>query len=131
VKMFFAKAVAAEHLDDIETYVIVLAEEVDGSGARVELQLADWFDEQDETYGMDTYCVCTEDGATKYGGILGWTLGETFLELRLDEKAAAVFGVEGGFRVEFDAKFHERLERGLSIVLRATRSSGAAGDGSQ
>ncbi|WP_394840380.1 Imm10 family immunity protein [Pendulispora rubella] len=47
----------------------MLAECTVGSGARLEIQRALTFDDQDKALDMDTYSLCTEDGKTHYGGV--------------------------------------------------------------
>lgn len=110
---FTARAVAAEELPDLETFAVVLAEHEDGSGLRLELQrsLTD-----DADPGLDTYCLCTEDGACHYGGVASWSFTGRVLTLALDARAAAVFGV-AGFEIEVGGDV-DRVTRGLERVLR-------------
>ena len=114
---FNAKALSAAELSDIDTFAVVLAEELDGSGARLELQRSLSFDEQDQRHGQDTYCLCTEQGATHYGGVTSWTLTQDSLQILLDTKAAEALGVEGGFVVDFAPENLPVLEEGLKRVL--------------
>lgn len=95
MRSFTARAVAAEELPDLETFAVVFAENVDGSGQRLELQRSLPPNEDEEDEDMQTYCVCTEDGACCYGGVTGWSLDGARFELRLDERAARVFGADG------------------------------------
>jgi len=113
---FTARAVAAEERRDLNTFVVVLAENQDGSGARLELQKALCLDEQDRKLEMDTYCLCTEEGATFYGGIKSWKLMSDLLEINLDMQAAEALGVQG-FAISFSAKDFAMLEEGLAKVL--------------
>jgi Immunity protein 10 len=113
---FTARAVAAEELRDINTFVVVLAENHDGSGARLELQKALRLDERDRKLEMDTYCLCTQEGATFYGGIESWKLMSDLLEINLNTRATEVLGVLG-FAISFSAKDFAMLENGLAKVL--------------
>ncbi len=115
---FSANAVAAEVLQEANTFVVCLAEELDGSGQRLELQRALSFDEQDRGMGMDTYCVATESGASYYGGVRSWNLEPKLLTLELDVEASTVLGVSG-FEVELNVSSSEiqKLARGLHWVL--------------
>jgi hypothetical protein len=92
VDIFIAGAVGIEERPDVNSVVVVLAEHADGSGARLELQRALSFDEQDRKLGMDTYCLCVTSGATHYGGVTSWSLRQGRLELALTDDAAATLG---------------------------------------
>jgi hypothetical protein len=117
MRRFKAKAVAPVELPDLNTFAVVLAEEPDGSGARLEIQKSLSFDEQDRRLGLDTYCLCTEEGATYYGGVTSWTLTQDSLEVRLDAQAAKALGVQGGFVVNFATENLPILKEGLQKVL--------------
>jgi hypothetical protein len=95
--------------------VVVLAENPDGSGARLELQKALSLDEQDRKLGMDTYCLCTDEGATFYGGIKSWKLMPDLLEINLNMQAAEALGVQG-FAISFSAKELAILEEGAGLT---------------
>ena len=115
MKFFRANAVSSVELPESATFTVVLAEELDG-GERLELQRALSFDEQDRRLGMDTYCLCTEAGCV-YGGVASWTVSADALELRLEEQAAKMLGVDGGFRVSFPPERRQVLREGLERVL--------------
>lgn len=97
---FTALAGAAEEMEDVNTFAVVLAERPDGGGQRLEIQVALEPDEQDVEQGMDTYCFCLENGATHYGGMRQWRLHGGVLEIVLDESACSALNVDGGFRIE-------------------------------
>lgn len=120
VHTFRATAVSALELTDVGVFAVVLAENADGSGARLEIQRAAAFDEQDEELGQDTYCVSTQHGVTHYGGVSAWRLTSRALELALDPAAAKALGGEPGFLVELvgvDAETLARLRDGLARVF--------------
>lgn len=117
MRRFKAKTLTAVALPDINTFAVVLAEGPDGSGVRLEIQKSLSFDEQDRRYGQDTYCLCTEEGATYYGGVTSWTLTQDSLEVRLDATAAEALGVEGGFVVDFAPESLPALKEGLERIL--------------
>ena len=116
---FTARALAATDLPDLSVFAVILAENRDGSGHRVEIQRSSSFSEQDRKLGQDTYCVSTDAGASYYGGISSWRLAEDRLEIHLDPKAAKALGVTGGFGVRLEAGEEERrsLREGLLKVL--------------
>jgi hypothetical protein len=116
MRTFTAHAVAAEELRELYAFVVVLAEDPDGSGPRLELQKALSFDEQDRMLGLDTYCLCTEAGATCYGGVKAWTIGPDALEIRLDADAAETLGTPG-FAIDFPPEEFAALRDGLTRVL--------------
>ena len=87
------RKIEAQEMPDLNSYVVVLAERDDGSGARIELQRALEFDEQDIRLGMDTYSIGTESGATCYGGIESHALGGGELIIELDRKASETLGI--------------------------------------
>lgn len=116
---FRALAIAAEALEDLGSFVVVLAERHDGGGRRLELQRALEVDPQDVERGEDTYCLVTEECAVYYGGVIAWSLVDKELKLELTPEAASVLGVDGGFSIalEADAATIERLREGLRTVL--------------
>jgi hypothetical protein len=118
MRRFKAKTLAAVALPDLNTFTVVLAEESDGSGKRLEIQTSLLFDEQDRQCGQDTYCLCTEEGATYYGGVTSWTLTQNSLQVCLDAKAAETLGVDGGFIVNFAPESLPTLKEGLERTLR-------------
>jgi hypothetical protein len=83
---FRAMAVSTMELPDLNSFVVVLAEGRDGRGRRLEIQRALAFDQQDRSLGQDTYCLCTEEGAAHYGGIIDWTLTGGELRVALDDE---------------------------------------------
>jgi hypothetical protein len=113
-----AGAVAVEEMSDINTFVVVFAQNGDGSD-RLEIQRALSFDEQDRQSGMDTYCLCLASGATHYGGVESWRLDEGGLELRLAGDAAEELGVEGVVRVDIQMApaVREKVAAGLARAL--------------
>jgi hypothetical protein len=117
VRKFRARAAAAVEIADINTFAVVITENEDGSGARLEVQRALSPDEQDRMNGQDTYCLCTEDGATHYGGVVSWSITRSSLELRLDSVAAATLGVNDGFLIALDPTDVLLIEEGLRKVL--------------
>lgn len=119
MESFEARAVAAQELTDANTFAVVLAEHPDGTGQRLELQLSLTFDDSDRRLGQDTYCICTESGATHYGGVTGWNLNELMLEITLDEAAARELGVNRGFRVALkpEVTVGIQLREGVTRVL--------------
>ncbi len=96
---------------------VILAEEESGEGARVELQRATSFDEQDRALGQDTYCLSLHTGASVYGGVTRWLLAPRRLKLELSEKAADVLELDTELTIEFDAEQRADLEEWLPKVL--------------
>jgi len=82
-------------IDDINTFLIALADRADSPGHYLELQRSIEEDEQDAALGMDTYCIVTASGATHYGGIISCILSDDSLELEFSEAAEAKLGIKG------------------------------------
>lgn len=113
---FRADAVAATVLDDVGTFVVVLAQNVDGSGERLEVQRALEFDDRDRRLGEDTYCISDSSGATSYGGVLSWELKRGALHLLLTEPCARVMGV-AGYIVDYPPEHEALLQAGLQRAI--------------
>lgn len=94
-----ARVVGVSRVGDPPVLVAACAEQADGSGFGLEFQLASSFDDQDRRLGMDTYCVCTSEGATHYGGVLSLAVNADLIDLRLDPAAAAGLGVPERIRL--------------------------------
>jgi Immunity protein 10 len=120
VTEFNAAAVGAEEMTDNNCYVLVLAEQSDGTGQRLEFQMARSY-EQDKTFGMDTYCLCTETGACHYGGVTSWTLIEdqAVLIVTLNKAASKVLDVVGGFRIKVPHRDLPIVRESLHRILAA------------
>lgn len=99
--LFTASRVDVERMDDLNAFVIVFAEKEDGTGHRLEFQRSLQHDDQDAALGMDTYCLCSSNGATYYGGIAAWSINPAGLDLTLHQNAASTLGVPVRFRVGF------------------------------
>lgn len=97
---FVAKAGAAQEFEDLECFVVVLAEEPDGDGARLEIQRSLEDDPQDVALGLATYCLCTQQGATCYGGVTSWRVRDGCLTLHLDDRAADTLGLDHEIAIE-------------------------------
>ena len=110
---FTASRVAFEEVDGV--FIVALAEHGDGDGAHVMFQSGPT-DEQDVALGMDTYCICTDNGACHYGGIASWRIAGGELEIELDEQAKRVLGCDG-FRVRIPADDEGAVRDGLERIL--------------
>ena len=97
---FVATAGIAQEFEDVDTFAVILSEEPDGDGARLEIQVALVDYPQDEALGQDTYCLCTQTGATHYGGVTSWRVQDGSLLLWLDEDAAEELGVDRDIAIE-------------------------------
>lgn len=117
---FEVRRIAVEELDDVDTFVVGLAEHEDGSGEALLLMASlTVADEQDRALGQDTYCVSTAWGATVYGGMTECALRGDLLLLRFDAVAAETLGIgqDCRFRLRVDPGSVERLKDGLRAVL--------------
>jgi hypothetical protein len=117
VQRFLAAAVSAQDIPDMNTTVMLVAENPDGSGQRLEIQRAMTLDERHESADLDTYCICTETGATHYGGILSYVIQDGSLKISLDRDASAELGV-GGFDISFAPARTAAVGSALARLLR-------------
>ena len=113
-----ASAVFCGELAD-DVLGIVVAEEESGEGARLEIQRAKVFDEEDRALRHDTYCLSLHTGATVYGGVSRWRLTPGVLSLELSAEAAETLGVEPGLTIEFDVQATDGLRQWLPRVFEA------------
>jgi hypothetical protein len=117
---FTAKGVAATELPDLNSHVVLLAEDPDGDGGPcLQISRALTFSKQDGVLGQDTYCLCTQTGATVYGGVRSYTLNGSTLTMRLDPRAQDALGVTGEFSILLDADEAtiEGVRSALALIL--------------
>jgi hypothetical protein len=72
---------------DAETLTVGLAEHSDGTG-RALLFMCELDSEPDDDGDAETYCLCTESGATSYGGFRECVLRDGTLRIRFSRAAA-------------------------------------------
>jgi hypothetical protein len=119
---FTAKGVAATELPNLNSRVVVLAEDPDGDGGpRLEISRALASTTQDRELGLDTYCLSTQTGATVYGGVRSYTLHGSTLTIRLDPRAQGALGVPEEFSILLDADEPtvETVRSALALILTA------------
>ena len=116
---FGARAVAFRRDEDLGTEYLVLAENQDGSGERLEFQRALIITDDDRRLGLDTYCLVNERGVTHYSGVEGWSLTGSLLEIKLDQDAAQELGIEGGYSIHLadPEKRADEVTVGLRAIL--------------
>lgn len=117
---FTARGVAATNLPHLNSQVVVLAEDPDRDGGpRLEISRALTNTKQDRELGQDTYCLCTQTGATVYGGVGSYSLDGSTLTMQLDPRAQEVLGVPAEFsiRLEADAATLEEVRAALATIL--------------
>jgi hypothetical protein len=95
MRRFRARAGAFLRDDESRADIVVVAEQADGGGRRLEVTRGWDVDDQDRSLGLDTYCLCLEDGATTYGGVTEWSLEDARIRIRLDDDAARALAVDG------------------------------------
>lgn len=96
-----ARVARVTDVGDPPVLVAALAEAEDGSGFGLMFQLASVFDEQDRKLGMDTYCICTSDGATHYGGVVRIRQTPQGIQIDITDSAAR--------RLSAPSRFHVRM----------------------
>jgi hypothetical protein len=117
------RAAAATQLDELNTFAVVMAEETDGSGKRIELQRALEFDEQDRSLGQDTYCTYLDDGACEYGGIRKCVLDHNELLLEFSSETALTLGLDEKVVVQLDVdpKSLDEVRTGILRIFDSDR----------
>jgi hypothetical protein len=94
------KLISIQEVKDLNTLVVVLADRSEAPTEWLEIQRSLEFDAQDEDLGMDTYCLVTSAGASRYGGIDVCKLDNGKLEIALSSAAATDLGLDQ--QLEFD-----------------------------
>jgi Immunity protein 10 len=124
VDQFTIRCVAVADDDDLNTFVVGLAEDADGSGWGLVFQIAHSFDEQDRMLGEDTYCISTTWGATVYGGLTSCVLQDDELVLEFDSEGADTLGIseECHLQLQVDRDAILQLRQGLSRVFSSGSS---------
>lgn len=92
---FAAQSVGILEPNDCDGTLVLVLEEGEAPGHRLEIQRALEFDQQDINLGMDTYCLVTESGATHYGGIQDWVVNVNQVDIELDLVACQQLGTSG------------------------------------
>jgi hypothetical protein len=116
---FTARGVSATELPDLNTEAVILTEDADGDGLRLELQRGLKYTEQDRRLGLDTYCLVTHTGATVYGGVRSYTLEGSSLTMRLEPIAYDTLGVPEEFTIllETDPATLEKVRLAMVSIL--------------
>lgn len=118
---FTAKGVGAAVLEDLNTHVVVVAEDPDGDGgAKLEISRSLTHTPQDRELGHDTYCLCVNSGPTVYGGMLAYRLEGSILSIELDERAERELGIDSDFSIllDVDQAAIEAVRTALASILR-------------
>jgi len=102
MEWFTARMLVAEEARDLNSFIVFLYENADGTGEHIEFQRSLVFDEQDAEHGMDTYCIATGEGASHYGGLVWWSVCDKTLILQIDPRAAAVLGVDQDLHISLE-----------------------------
>jgi hypothetical protein len=120
MKQFQVQSASVQTIQEHNAFVIVLAENPDGTGARIEIQKSLVLDEQDHATGMNTYCLSDDSGACHYGGVVSWELFDAcWLRLDLDGPAARALDVQNGFLLNLQIE-HEQIAHvrfGMAQIL--------------
>src|SRR5213080_2952977 len=119
------RRIAIEELEDMDAFVVGLAEHDDGSGESLVFATAlTVLDEQDRSLGQDTYSVSTAWGDTVYGGLTECVLQDDLLALTFEAAAADILGIsqECRLHLQVDQDSIDHLKQGLGRVLSPGRT---------
>lgn len=118
IESFDAHVCAVQEMEDLNTFLIALADQADAPSRYVELQRSIEQDEQDAALGMDTYCIVTALGATHYGGIVSCVLTDDRLALRFSEEAEIALGLQGyNIKLALSTPDKKSLRSGLARLF--------------
>jgi hypothetical protein len=118
VEAFVVRRVSAVEMEDLNTFAVVLSDNLDGSGDVFELQKALSFGEQDIALGQATYCLSLPSGETHYGGVVAFALEPSSFTLDLTPVAGEIFGDERlVFPLELEEKEKQTLKSGLERIF--------------
>ncbi len=123
---FTAKGVGAAVLADVNTHVVVVAQDPDGDGgAKLEISRSLTHTQQDRELGQDTYCLCVNSGPTVYGGMLAYHLEGSILSIELDERAERELGIDSNFSILLDVEqsLIEAVRTALASILREVNAT--------
>jgi hypothetical protein len=124
IKQFRAKACAIEEDEDLNSFMIVLADDPENPEEWIELQQALEYDEQDQELGMDSYCIVDESGASYYGGISECKLDQKVLGFALNEEAGATLGFDSlVIELAFAEPSKEALCEALQTIFERSSST--------
>lgn len=115
---YVAHACSVARLDDLNTFLVIIADRSDSPRTTIELQCAIEADDQDRALGMDTYGIVLSSGATHYGGITRCSLAKRRLILAFSEEAEAALGFSGvDITLELPDAEVEALRQGLVHIF--------------
>jgi hypothetical protein len=97
---------------ELDAEYLILAEHLDGSGSRLEIQRGLHEDDQDRARGMEGHCLVDELHATHYGAVAAWRIDGACLDIDLTDEASETFGASG-FRIALPAAQRSTVERAL------------------
>ncbi|MFB9928302.1 Imm10 family immunity protein [Amycolatopsis halotolerans] len=122
-RMRMARSTVVQLDEESKILTIGFSEEADGSGRSllIQRQLGE-FSQQDVELGHDTYCLMTEDGATCYGGITGFVLNGSTLEVTLSEEAAGILSLPVHQSIDLDvgAEDRESVKQAMDQVFASS-----------
>lgn len=117
MKAFQVRRVDFVKDEDLNSASLVLAEDPDGGGARLEISKALSYDEQDKALGQDIYSLSDEAGATHYGGVVDWTFQRPTLLITLEPQASEVLKAEGGYQLTLSREEESTTLNALDELL--------------
>lgn len=116
---FDAHACAVWEGKELNTYVIVLADDEQTPKCWVELHKSSETEGQSIDHGISGYCVVTDSGAVYYGGINSCILENGQIILDFDEEATITLGVNG-YRINLMSSVAmDPLRSGLKMLFTA------------
>jgi Immunity protein 10 len=120
---YIAHACSVARLDDLNTFLVIIADRSDSPRNTIELQCAIEADDQDRALGMNTYGIVLSSGATHYGGITRCSVSQRRLIFAFSEDAEAALGFSGAdITLELSDAEVEALRQGLIHVFALSKA---------
>jgi hypothetical protein len=116
---FTATRVSRQRVDDPGVTIVGLTDTPAGDSHSLIFQRSATFTDQDRELGQDTFAISTETGATTYGGLQSYLVGDRELLLEFAPDAARDLGLPNTTRVALALSGSEldELRAGLDELI--------------
>ena len=94
-----------------------IAEQPDSSGWNLIFLRGASATDKTRVADADTYCICTESGASAYGGIVKWGIDGKQLSITLDAQTSGDLGVAPSMTIELPPDQVDSLKTALGQIL--------------
>lgn len=92
-----ARSVEAAEMAELESLVLSIAENQDGSGWKLIFMRPSRPTDQDLALNQATYAITSHEGVTVYGGVVDWSRSGATFRFVMTAEAASVLGLDEQF----------------------------------